>query len=542
MSERRIVLGSLVNWLGFALHLAVAFLLTPYLTQRLGGAAYGVWAFVESVVAYFMLFDLGVAAAVVRYAARHLAEGRPDRLSRLASTALTLFALLGLISFVLGVAITPVLMPAMADSELPAWELRAFLWVMLANFAVNLPLSLFPALLDGAERVAAKGLWRVFTLVGRTLTIVAVTADSPSLWHLGLAFSLWTAIEAVGLVVLAYCFLPGLKLSARMCDRESLGVLKNYGVHAFVAMLAGRLSVHSGVLIAGFCVGAEEVTYYVVALRLIEMARALWRSATGPLTGPVSRWESRGEHGLIRKAFLTASRFGLYLMLPLQIGLWWLGGDFVRLWLGSAEIAEHATPALMILACTLAFGSVQSAAARVAYGTGRVRGFSRLALAEGVSGLALGVALVGPLGLAGVAWAHAGPNILAGLALAAWVGRILGATWRDWLGVIGRPALACSPVLVAALFWGGTANSWPELLARVLGCGLPSLLVAVALEYRGRRQASKPIESMTSSSSDPTSSNSESVTWAMTKMQPRGPAAARIQQVLNKSKAAKSMS
>ena len=76
------LLGAATNWLAFAAALAVSFFLTPYLIRVLGRERYDVWCVVESVLAYFTLLDLGVAACLVRHIARNHASADRDALSR----------------------------------------------------------------------------------------------------------------------------------------------------------------------------------------------------------------------------------------------------------------------------------------------------------------------------------------------------------------------------------------------------------------------------------------------------------------------------
>ena len=141
----------------------VGFFLTPYLVRRLGDGPYGVWAFVESVLAYFTLFDLGIAACVVRFVARFHATGDRDELNRLVSTCLALFLGLGLMFFAVGAGRSgaPV---SIEEAGVPPDEVVAFSLLMVANLAVTLPLSLFPSVLDGLERFALKSAVRVAVL------------------------------------------------------------------------------------------------------------------------------------------------------------------------------------------------------------------------------------------------------------------------------------------------------------------------------------------------------------------------------------------
>src|SRR6516225_6581457 len=100
MTNRRIITNALANWIGFAVQLIVAFFMSPILVHGLGAPRYGVWSLVESVLAYLMLFDLGVAASVVRYVARFEANGDLVRLNRIFSTSVCIFAAAGMVVIV----------------------------------------------------------------------------------------------------------------------------------------------------------------------------------------------------------------------------------------------------------------------------------------------------------------------------------------------------------------------------------------------------------------------------------------------------------
>src|SRR6188768_416197 len=90
-SHRSLVLGAATNWAAFAAAMAVSFFLAPYLVRSLGDARYGIWCVVESILAYFTLFDLGIAACLVRFVARHHAIDERTELNRIVSACLVIF-------------------------------------------------------------------------------------------------------------------------------------------------------------------------------------------------------------------------------------------------------------------------------------------------------------------------------------------------------------------------------------------------------------------------------------------------------------------
>ena len=73
MTVRRLLTNAVANVLGFVAQFVVSFALAPIVVCGFGDDRYGVWSFAESILAYLMLFDLGVASALVRYVPRLLA-------------------------------------------------------------------------------------------------------------------------------------------------------------------------------------------------------------------------------------------------------------------------------------------------------------------------------------------------------------------------------------------------------------------------------------------------------------------------------------
>src|SRR5580704_6182344 len=65
-SRRGLLISASASGLAFIAQLGVAFILAPMMLHYLGRERYGVWSFVESFLAYFTLFDLGISSTLVR--------------------------------------------------------------------------------------------------------------------------------------------------------------------------------------------------------------------------------------------------------------------------------------------------------------------------------------------------------------------------------------------------------------------------------------------------------------------------------------------
>ncbi|MCZ2340511.1 MAG: oligosaccharide flippase family protein [Bacteroidales bacterium] len=483
-SRHAFLLGAATNWLAFAATLGVSFFLTPYLIGELGKPRYDVWCIVESVLAYFTLLDMGIAACLVRSVARHHASTDRESLNRMASACLAVFLAAGVIALVLG---TPILMGMGESLEAKAGspgDVLPFMLLMLANLAATLPLSIFPNILDGLERFTAKSLVRIGILILRTIGIILAIQTQTGLLPLAVVYTIANLIEHGLMAGLCYRFLPELRFSWRLVDRATFRQVRGYSTDAFLAMLAGRITVQTGAILVGLFLPAGQVTFFATAARLVEYAKTLLRTITATLTPGVSAMEARGDFHGIARLVLTATRWVLYIVLPVNLGLWLFGRPFLHRWVGS-EFVDASFPAAAILAATLTLGVAQSVTARVLYGMGRLRLFARMALLESALNLGLTLLLIRPFGVEGVAVAVAVPNVLFCLFVIGFTLLTLGIPLRaylrrSWL----QPLLANTLPLAIWLALGEPAPTWPTIAVGIIAGLVPYGVLVGGMEFR----------------------------------------------------------
>ncbi len=480
-APRRLVLAAVTNWLAFAATLLTAFFLFPYLTQQLGDRVYAVWLWVESILAYFTLLDLGVAACIVRYVARFHATGEQTELNRMVSAALVCFMAAAAIILLGGLILAPLLTPLLERRTEGAPGIFAFILVMATNLALLLPLSVFPSILDGLQRYAVKSLIRIVFLGLRVTGMVWVCEHHPGLLPLALVYTLSHLAEHLAFAVLAFVFLPGLRFRIGLIDRETLRRVHGYSVDAFLAMVAGRITVQSGMVVIGLFLALPQVTFFGIAARLVEYAKALLRSASTTLTPAISSLEARGDRAAIREILIRATRWLLYLMLPVQVGLCLFGAPFIQLWMKDPSYAVACVPTLRVLSIPLSLVIAQSVASRILYGLGQLRWFARLALLEALVNLVFSLILVKLLGSIGVAWAIVVPNALFCVMVIRMTLRLTDVSLRDYLEQCwGRPVMMLVlPIPIwLSLLTQVEPTRW-SLLAGVVAAGLVPFAAAV---------------------------------------------------------------
>jgi len=483
--KRTLLTNASFVWIGFAIHVGVAFFMSPILVHGLGDSRYGIWSLVESVLAYLMLFDLGVAASLVRYVARFEATRDQDSLNRVFSASVCIFAVAGIA--ILGVTLI-VAFPAFALLHVPADLADEGRWMLVLlglNLAIGLPMSVFPSVLDGLGRYPAKSLLRAVGTIVRAGLFLLVIRSGGGLLAVAIAVSLCGLLEHAIMVVAVNRYLPSLRFSLRLVDRPTLRIIRSYSFDALLAMLAGRISFQTDAIVINAFLLPQSITLFAVAGRLVEYAKDSLRVATMVLTPAVSALQARGDNSGIRDVLIDSTRYVLWLILPVQLGLMLLGRPFLLLWMGE-EYAALSYPTLVILSLPLALALSQSVPIRILYGTGRLRWFARAVIVEALANLLLSVLLVQRYGIEGVALGTALPNTLLNCAVGWYVCRHLGVGVCTYLrrSFLAPCIAAVLPAGVWLAAWCWTPpDSWLSLVATT-AVGLAGyVVVAAAAEF-----------------------------------------------------------
>jgi O-antigen/teichoic acid export membrane protein/GT2 family glycosyltransferase len=488
--RRALLVNGVASWLGFAAQVVATFFLSPILIHGLNDRRYGIWALIDSILAYLMLFDLGVGAAVVRFVARFEAARDRNELNRVFSTSVFIFTLAGLASLCIGGATALFGLGALGVPVDLQAEARVAVLLLSVNMAIGLPLGVFPAVLDGLGRYPAKTAVRTAGLILRIPLFMAIIHSGGGLIELAWMITGSNIVEHIALAVAAHRYLPELRFSPALIDRDTFRRIRGYSVNALLAMLAGRISFQTDSVVISSFLAPQFITFFTVGARLTDYVKSSLRAVTTVLTPAVSTLEARGDHAAIRRMFTDGTRWVLWAVLPIQTGLMLLGRPFLTLWLGE-RLAEECYPVLLILSIPLALAMAQSIGGRILYGMGRLRWYGRLAILEAVANLILSVALVLPLGIEGVAWGTTIPNLLFNCILAVYVCRILDIPVGSYIR--SSFLVPCLVTSLLVLAWRGLMlwrqpQTWLDLLL-IGSAGAAAYLSAAGFAEIGPRAA-----------------------------------------------------
>lgn len=394
--------NSVIRITSFAVGVGFALFVTPVVVGTLGKAGYGVWVLVSSVACYFLLLEGGVMQAVSRHAAAALARDDLHEVDRICTAGVALHAL----SCGLALCVTGVLAlcaDVFASDQLPTERLRQCLVIY------SICLSLFFLFRSYTGLLMAEMRWTLIAVLGMlrsaftSLAVLFMITPENGLWLLA-------AVNGGGFLlegVTCFYFARGRGLGrvrVALFDAALARELLGYGWAFTVTQFGESMRYRSQNYIIALFAGVREVAVFSIAMQFIGYFLSLMQSAFGIMVPYFSRMQAHGDGEnaatsllfALRLSYVTASFIGLCLV--------FYGQEFIVLWLGSgfAEAHDVLVPLTVGAVCSLGMLPADG----YLLGTARHRMLARCAMAEGLCIVLLSLALAGPFGMVGVAWAY----------------------------------------------------------------------------------------------------------------------------------------
>jgi O-antigen/teichoic acid export membrane protein len=453
----RVILRNIFsNWTGYLLTAVISFMLAPFLVQSLGKTAYGLWALILSFTGYFSLLDLGVRSSVGRFVARYLALDDNEKANRTVSTAFAILATGGLLAMLLTVAVVVFLFDRFhVGPELAAGG-RIALLLLGVNIAFSLPMGVFNSVLVALERFDVINAVTVVGELVRALLVVATVKLGYGLAPIAGVMLLLSIAQYTAVAIFVRHYYPGLRGGLRFIDRATFRNLFSFGVFRFIWILANQLIFYSDTVVIGLSLGASAVTYYAVAGSLMNTGRNFVSLVTDTFTAAASRMDATEDIEGLQRLLIVGTRMALLIALPLCMGFFFLGRQFMILWIGPEFVASAVILAILTVPQIASMSQYTSSTVLGAMAKHRILAYT--ALAEGVANLVLSLILVRKFGLIGVAWGTVIPHLVTTVFIVPlYTVRIVGLSPREYLlKAYLRPVLCALPV--AALCYAFSIN------------------------------------------------------------------------------------
>jgi O-antigen/teichoic acid export membrane protein len=408
--------SALSNWIATASALAVAYVMAPFLVQRLGIIEYGIWVLAVSTTAYLNLLDLGLRSSVLRFVSRAHSMNNHQEASEVVSAVLWVRLQIGALTLVLSTLIC-IVFPSVFRIPESLWSAsRAALFIIGFSISVNLPLSALGAILSALNRYDLLSYINLIQLFIRAGGVFLVVQRGHGIVAMATCEFLATLVGNVLLVLVARRIYPDLNIRVASPERSILRLLWSYSSYSFILLISLQLIYQADNLVVGAFVSTSAVTAYSIGNSLCRYTQELFSALTNTFVPAASVIEASGSQTKLRTLYVNGTRATLALSLPVLVTLTIRGHSFIALWIGP-QYAHSSGGVAGILAIGLIFSLVNSTASSIAFGTDKHKAIAVWTLLEGILNLTISVVLAQRIGMIGVAIGTLAPSLFVNLVL-----------------------------------------------------------------------------------------------------------------------------
>lgn len=447
VNKHRIILrGSVLGVISLGATTIVGFLLMPFVVHRLGDRMYGYWALAGAMLGYYGLLDLGFTSAVAFRVAKAIGAGDDESPSRILSTALVAFTVLGLGVLALTGTVAA-LCPLFITNPPDARIFRVVILIVGFGCACGLPGRAFMGGLYGHLRNDLISLASMAVLIARTALVIGVILLGWGIVGLATVSVLADAALFTACFAMLRRIQKGLRFSLHLTDKKTLKELFDYGKYSTLTRIGDQLRFAvDGWIVAAF-LGVAVVAHYTIASRLAGYFMSFILNAVALLQSWFSQLLGNRDYDGIRRVLSLGTRVAAALSTIIAVSFALYGRTFIVQWMG-ARYADAYWPALILVSAMFCDMAQQSSVAYL-FGVSRHRYLAFQTIAEGVANLGLSIYWGRTYGMIGVAMGTLVPMFVAKVVLQpAYVCRAAGVPlWKYYIQDLGTgiaaPALCC---------------------------------------------------------------------------------------------------
>lgn len=472
---RQILLNTLSSYLRDVVDILTFLVLTPFLIRVLGKESFGLWSLVWSVVSLFALADLGVGTSVVKYVADARGRGDLDRLRRVVSTTFWIYAAQGAALLLLVALLTWRFNAVLDIPQGQHGAARAILLLLGLRSALCLPLGLFRGVLNGSQRLRVANLYKVAASIGYFGAVLLVLSRVRDLRALAVLNLLAGVLPMAAMAVHARLTLPGVTVHPRYFDRSLVREMTGFSLYFFLIQVSTLIYTRVDSIVIKVFLPLEAVAVYTIAIRLTDKAGQFCNQLVKALTPVLAELHGAGETANVKAAWRRGAKLSVAFATPLLLGLALLARPLITAWTGPGF--EEAVPACRWLAAAAMVAVIHANTNNLLSMVGHHRYLAFVMLGSQVANLLLSIALIGPLGIQGVAMATFLVQVpMSVLLLQTRAGRLYGYGHLDFYRETVLPALLPAAVMAAIVLGLERLLPWSNLATVA---GLEALGVAV---------------------------------------------------------------
>ena len=363
MNERKY--GVILGYVFTFLRNGSSFILTPFMLSVWSQQIFGVYQLSMTVAGYFMLLDMGLHNAIVKFMSEFRFRNEKDKENLFCGFLIYFYGLLSLLIAVIGLTLINyfpnIFANSLTENEIDL-AVKLFI-IMLLNTTLNLFFNTFIGIANAYEKFKLIRYREITKILLRFILILYLLKLNYTPFAIIITD---TILNLTYNLSITYIVFFDIKIRPKI-KGLTLGFIKkifNYTFFLFINVLAFQLFWMIGNLVLGITTSSSVVAVYSIGMLVNSYFQSFSAVIQGVLMPGVSKMvEMKSTNDALLNESVKIGRITLIMLLLPTFGFIFLGKKFIILWAGDNYVTSYYITMIIIIPQIFSF--IQSVPANV---------------------------------------------------------------------------------------------------------------------------------------------------------------------------------
>lgn len=395
--------------LSFGWPVLIALFVTPIVVHYFGVKEYGIYIFINTLVALAGLLDFGLSSAFVKFTAERHGGHNIEGLKNLFKTANTMLVIVGIIgaafivfSIFVGLAVFPVEISATYKTYVPAFIYAGIL------FFINSINFLHVAIPTAYQRFDISTKIGISFITLQQIGIIVVIIFHGSI---NTVFLLQTLLVFIFYFIYKKYAVIILNVEERAFiskygwDKQEAFRCIKFGAVSFFNNLAGSSLTYLDRMIIPLFLGPSNLTFYSLPGSITNKVPTLSMTLSSVVFPMTAHFEGGGNRDMTKNLYIRSMRLITIISTAITVTFIAFAHQILQYWI-STDLADKSTGVLIILAITSLLLAITSLLNSFLLGMGKLKALTVTSVSTAALNAALLIILLPRFGIIGAAWAY----------------------------------------------------------------------------------------------------------------------------------------
>jgi len=424
MSAHRIVKNVFSSWASLVLAVVLTFFVSPIIVHSLGKEAYGIWVIIMSITGYFTMLDLGINTAIVKYISEYFSQKDEAGIRTIFSSSMFVFMIVAVMIIVIGTLIGYNFERFFEFKTLPAKIVIMAFGIIVLDMAIGMIFSVFTGTLAALQEFVALNAISISATILKNAVLVTLLLNGYGLVGIACVQLATSLIRCCAQFFYLRFRHPQIYFEAKQIKRDTFKIIYQYSIYSFIIVIALKILFYTDSIVIGKMIGTEQVAYFAIPSSLLDYIEKFIHAMIAVQVPIISANSALGLGTSNQKFYLLGTRYAMLLSIPVLVSLFFVGPDFISLWMG-ADFGSESRWVLRILIIGYGIMFSQLIAYGLLKGIAKHRILALILFIEACANLAMSIVLAPIYGIEGVALGTAVPLWIASLGIAGYTCKCL---------------------------------------------------------------------------------------------------------------------